>query len=82
MAEANEILSLKEQVLDLPSAVKALHCPEDLYNLLVGGQYISDSESVKLFVATVADNFHIIDAFADLDINMALYSLLCPKNQR
>jgi hypothetical protein len=33
----------------------------------MGGQYISDSESDKLFVATVADNFHIMDAFADLD---------------
>ncbi|GIJ86996.1 hypothetical protein Asppvi_005895 [Aspergillus pseudoviridinutans] len=68
MAEEYEVHSLKEQVLaDLPSAVKTLDCPVDLYDLLVGGQYISDSESGKLFVATVADNFHIMDAFADLD---------------
>ncbi|GFF58606.1 hypothetical protein IFM51744_09615 [Aspergillus udagawae] len=68
MAEEYEIPGFKEQVLaDLPSAVKTLDCPVDFYDLLMGGQYLSDSESGKLFVATVADNFHIMDAFADLD---------------
>jgi hypothetical protein len=52
---------------DLPLAVKTLDCSVDLYDVLMDGQYISDSESGKLFVATVADNFHLMDAFADLD---------------
>ncbi|GIC86332.1 BTB/POZ domain-containing protein [Aspergillus udagawae] len=68
MAEVYEIPGLKAQVLaDLPLAVKTLDCPVDFYDVLMDGQYISDSESGKLFVATVADNFHIMDAFADLD---------------
>jgi hypothetical protein len=68
MAEEYEIPGLKERVLeDLPSAVKTLDCPVDLYDLLADGQYISDSESGKLFVATVADNFHNMDAFTELD---------------
>jgi hypothetical protein len=68
MAEDYQIVSLKEEVLeDLPAAIKALRSPEDLYDVLVSGQYISDSESGKLFMDTVADNYHLIDAFADLE---------------
>ncbi|PKX91355.1 uncharacterized protein P174DRAFT_432817 [Aspergillus novofumigatus IBT 16806] len=68
MAKDYEIPDLSGQVLmDLPSAVKTLDCPVDLYDLLTDGQYISDSESGKLFVATVADNFHNMDAFTELD---------------
>lgn len=67
MAEEYEIPGLKEQVLeDLPSAVKTLACPWDLHDM-VNLRYISDSESGKVFVAAVADNFQDMRAFEDLD---------------
>ncbi|KAF7117615.1 hypothetical protein CNMCM5793_006707 [Aspergillus hiratsukae] len=77
MAEKYKLPGLKEQVLErLPSAVKALYCPGELHDV-VDWEYISDSELGKVFVAAVADNVHIMQAFEDLD-RVKLFLVMTP----